>query len=81
MHFVSGGSLRPPFTHGLFEGVFVLFLLMAAEEWGMGRNLVAPAPSKMSLGCFLGLLFCIQVRFNQTVILSKFLLLKVWVKN
>lgn len=81
MQFISGGSLLSPFVRGLFEGMFVLFLLMAAEEWDAGKNLVAPAPSKLSLGCFLGLLFCIQVGFNQTVILSRFLLFKVWVEN
>ena len=32
----------------------------------MGRNLVAPVPSELALGCFLGQLVCFQVRFNQT---------------
>lgn len=39
------------------RGVFVLFLWVAAQEWSVGGNRVAPAPSKRALGCFPGHLF------------------------
>lgn len=66
MHALFLRESPPAFHLGLMWGVFMLFLRMAAQEWSVGRNLVAPAPYEMALGCFLGQLVCLPVRFNQT---------------
>lgn len=48
MHDVSGGNLLLSFIRGFFEGVFLLSLLLAAQESECGKKSVAPA----LLGCF-----------------------------
>lgn len=71
IYFVSGGSLLLSFIHGLFEGVFVLFLLIAAHRSGVWEDIWLHLPLLRWLGAvFQARCFCFQVRFNQTRILN-----------
>lgn len=66
-----GWKSSPVFIHGLFEGVFVLFLLIAAHRSGVWEDIWLHLPLLRWLGAvFQARCFCFQVRFNQTRILN-----------
>lgn len=71
IYFVSGGSLLLSFIHGLFEGAFVLFLLIAAHRSRVWEDFWLHLPLLRCLwAVFQASCFCFQVRFNQTRILN-----------